>query len=362
MTTNYTENFALALPDFRQGPWHDLLNTNIRKIDQIIFGALSSVDTPLWENSTAYVTGQTVTDGDDATTWMCNADHTSATAGTFSADRIAHPTYWVQLLAGFAPRGAWAHGTNYYPYDLAYQASVGVFALCTTRHVSNLSGTILDDSAYWSYIVNFSAISLTTATVVTATPPSGYTGTNVQLMINQLAAAIAAAVTVNNSQASSITAIQTLNTTQDNRLTAVEGVNTTQNTNITNNTNSITTNANAITTLDNAALKKAGNQTITGGFNVTAKNLGNITSFTVAPLQGNYQYGTNVGAFTLTAPASDCGVDILVTNSATAGAISFSGFTVGSTGDALTTTSGHKFLISIRRINSISTYVIKALQ
>jgi len=114
---------------------------------------------------------------------------------------------------------------------------------------------------------------------------------------------------------------------------------------------------------DDLDLKKVGNQTVTGGFNLTPFSLGNITSFTIAPLSGNYQYGTNHGAATWTAPASDCAVDILVTNDASAGTITFSGFTVSAvTGDALTTTNTNKFIISIRRINSVSTYLIKALQ
>jgi hypothetical protein len=103
--------------------------------------------------------------------------------------------------------------------------------------------------------------------------------------------------------------------------------------------------------------------TITKGYTVTPNNLGNITSFTVDPSLGNYQYGTNHGAATWTAPASDCAVDILVTNDATAGAITFSGFTVGSnTGSPLTTTNSDKFIISIRRIAGTSTYSIYALQ
>ena len=107
----------------------------------------------------------------------------------------------------------------------------------------------------------------------------------------------------------------------------------------------------------------AGNKNLTGGFTSTPTNKGNITSFTVDGLLGQLQYGTNHGAFTLTAPAADTAVDLLVTNDASAGAITFSGFTVSaSTGDALTTTNGNKFLISVRRINGVSTYMIKALQ
>lgn len=105
--------------------------------------------------------------------------------------------------------------------------------------------------------------------------------------------------------------------------------------------------------------------TLTVGFTFTANNIGTVSSGTTtpAPATGNYQYLTNNGAFTLAAPSSDCAIDILVTNGASAGAITFSGFTVGSTtGSAITMTNTNKFIISIRRINSISTYSIYALQ
>lgn len=104
---------------------------------------------------------------------------------------------------------------------------------------------------------------------------------------------------------------------------------------------------------------------ISAGFTLTPYDEGTESSGTLtpAPANSNYQYYTNNGAHTLAAPASDCAIDILITNGASAGAITFSGFTVSSSvGDALTTTNTHKFLISIRRINSVSTYLIKALQ
>ena len=105
--------------------------------------------------------------------------------------------------------------------------------------------------------------------------------------------------------------------------------------------------------------------TITVGFGITPYSGGTVSTgtFTPSAANGNYQYYTNNGAHTLAAPSSDCAIDILLTNGASAGVVTFSGFTVNSnTGEPLTTTNTHKFLISIRRINSVATYVIKALQ
>jgi hypothetical protein len=113
------------------------------------------------------------------------------------------------------------------------------------------------------------------------------------------------------------------------------------------------------------AVQKASTGTISVGYTLTPFNKGTVSSGTYTPAasDGNYQYYTNNGAHTVAAPSSDCAIDILCTNGASAGAITFSGFTVGSnTGDTLTTTNTNKFLISLRRINTVSTYVIKALQ
>jgi hypothetical protein len=114
--------------------------------------------------------------------------------------------------------------------------------------------------------------------------------------------------------------------------------------------------------LGKAVLTAGGGATITGGFGFTPYSQPN-GSFTPNPLNGNYQFTGNSAAFTITAPTTDCAIDILVTNAAGAGAITFTGFTVGNnTGDLLTSTVGHRFIISIRRINGVSTYVNKALQ
>jgi hypothetical protein len=111
-------------------------------------------------------------------------------------------------------------------------------------------------------------------------------------------------------------------------------------------------------------VKLAGGQQVVGGFTIAPFNGSNVSgSYTPDALNGNYQYFTNNGAITFNSPGTDCAIDFLITNSGTAGAITFSGYTVNAnTGEPLTTTNGHKFILSIRRINGTSTYVIKALQ
>jgi len=110
-----------------------------------------------------------------------------------------------------------------------------------------------------------------------------------------------------------------------------------------------------------AILEKEG-QLVSGGATITSKSLstGNITVDCGARA---LQYVTNGGNFTITAPAADGSCILLVTNNASAGAISFTGFSVGSgTGDSLTTTNGHKFSLSIWRVNAVSGYRIAAHQ
>jgi hypothetical protein len=188
MTTGYTTNFGLAMPDFRQGPWHDHINGDLEKIDALLFTALSSANIVIWENGKLYDTGATVLDDDDASIWVCVDSHISAATGSFAADRAAHPSYWTRLLTGFAPRGQWTNSTNYFPYDLVYDADLGIMALCATTHVSNSTGNIKDDEEFWSFLIDMSNADLSTAVAVTYSNVSSPTlsATNVQDAIDQL--------------------------------------------------------------------------------------------------------------------------------------------------------------------------------
>lgn len=240
--TSYTQNFGLALPDFRQGPWHDLLNSDLTKIDALLYSSLSGANVDVWANNTAYSAGTSVVDDSDASIWLCAVSHTSAAAPTtFTEDRLANPTHWTRLLTGFAPRGQWTNATNYFPYDLVYDPHLGIMALCNLKHVSNASGNIKDDAAYWAFLIDMSNADLAAAITVTYSgATSGIPATDVQHAIDFLETQIVGLNNVNITQGSNISALQSADTAHDSRLTAVEGKNTTQDSSLTSLTARVT--------------------------------------------------------------------------------------------------------------------------
>ena len=124
--------------------------------------------------------------------------------------------------------------------------------------------------------------------------------------------------------------------------------------------------ANTARTLANTSLQNNTTTLITTGYTFTSFNAGVYGTATWTPdaANGNYQYLTANGVITVTVPTTDCSIDVLITNGIAANTKQFSGsYTISSSvGDEFTNTNGNKFLVSIRRINSISTYLVKALQ
>lgn len=104
-------------------------------------------------------------------------------------------------------------------------------------------------------------------------------------------------------------------------------------------------------------------QVITGGANVTDQNLGTVSSGTVTVDPGNrpQQYYTNNGAHTLAPSANHGSCMVDVTNGASAGTITTSGFTKV-TGNVFTTTNGSKWRCNISIGNGGSLLIVQALQ
>jgi hypothetical protein len=157
MTTEYTQNFRLNLPDFRMGPWHDLVNDNTAAIDRILMNAYQGVGIIPWDNSTDFEAGITALDSVDSSFWVCCVNHTSAgVPTTFAQDRVANPTFWSRVVVGIAPRGEWAHDTHYFPADLVSDSYEGVIAVCAIEHTSSSDPSTIKtyDAAYWSFIAD----------------------------------------------------------------------------------------------------------------------------------------------------------------------------------------------------------------
>lgn len=114
-----------------------------------------------------------------------------------------------------------------------------------------------------------------------------------------------------------------------------------------------------------ALATRSGDQALTGGRTLTAVDDGTRTSgsYIPSPNGGNFRRIVNGGAFTLSAPvaAGDYELTVQITNNASAGTITLSGFN-RATGDAFTTTNGHHFLLVITKINGLILCERKALQ
>jgi len=115
---------------------------------------------------------------------------------------------------------------------------------------------------------------------------------------------------------------------------------------------------------DADTLKADVGDTLTAGYITDSYSGGTQSSgtYTPAPATGqeNFQHITNGGAFTLAPPASPCSVVLQVTNNASAGAVTTSGFT--KVDGAFTTTNGDDFMCFIVKSNDFSYLNIVALQ
>jgi hypothetical protein len=107
------------------------------------------------------------------------------------------------------------------------------------------------------------------------------------------------------------------------------------------------------------------NENRTAGVTTTAVDDGTKTTgtYTPAPTGGNMRLIVNGGAFTLATPTAtgDYTMVIQITNNASAGAITLTGFN-RTAGDALNLTNGHDFFLFITKCNGFSTAVVQALQ
>jgi hypothetical protein len=118
------------------------------------------------------------------------------------------------------------------------------------------------------------------------------------------------------------------------------------------------------TQLDNRVTSNA-DDALTGGYTTTAVDDGTQSSgtYTPTPAGGNMKRIVNGGAFTLAAPTAsgDYTLVIQITNNASAGAITLTGFN-RTVGDVFTTTNGHDFFVFVAKCNGFVLANVQALQ
>jgi hypothetical protein len=118
--------------------------------------------------------------------------------------------------------------------------------------------------------------------------------------------------------------------------------------------------------LDPTLLRSGTSANLTAGFSATQYDLGTITSGTVTPAvaNGNEQKYINNGAHILAPPSLSAGlaasITVEITNGASAGAITTSGFT--KVDGSFTTTNGHKFKCTIHIGGAGSSLTVLPLQ
>jgi hypothetical protein len=114
---------------------------------------------------------------------------------------------------------------------------------------------------------------------------------------------------------------------------------------------------------DADTLKADTDDTLTAGFAATADADGTKTSGTYTPTTagGNFKTATNGGSHTLAPQSEVSTIVIQYTNDGSAGTITTSGWDKVS-GDSLTTTSGHDFMMYLTVIGAFQHLHVVALQ
>jgi hypothetical protein len=101
---------------------------------------------------------------------------------------------------------------------------------------------------------------------------------------------------------------------------------------------------------------------LTAGFAATVHDLGTISSGTTTldEANSNLQKCVNGGAFTLAPPSNSCTIVLQVTNNASAGTVTTSGFTK-TDGDSISTGNGDDFFFYVTVVGSFSHLTVKKL-
>lgn len=167
-----TTNYGFNRIRFDMPGWHGLEHDNWTLADALL-SSIGSVpgSRGIWANGTAYAAGDRVADPDGGGLYRCAVAHTSATSGTFSADRAAHPSYWALITQVPVWVGTWTTATSYSTQDIVRYTNA--YYYCVAAHTS---GTFATDLAAgkWTLVFNLQdAYDQAAAAAASATAAAG---------------------------------------------------------------------------------------------------------------------------------------------------------------------------------------------
>lgn len=130
-----TSNFNFELIPFDTIPWHQKEHDNWHIADSV-FARFVSVNNMkgVWNNATVVALGEKYVDSEADTIWEVLLAHTTASTGTFSADRTANPSYWQGITVDQSSAGTWAAGTAYSVNDFVTDSNR--YGVVFTAHTS----------------------------------------------------------------------------------------------------------------------------------------------------------------------------------------------------------------------------------
>ena len=234
--------------------------------------------------------------------------------------------------------------------------ATGVATFLGTPSSANLRAALTDETGTGAAYFQNGALGTPasgTLTNCSGLPTTGLTGT--------LQAAQMPALTGDVTNTAGSLATTVANNAVSNAKLAQMAANTIKGNNTGSTANAADLTASQVVALINALTTNGTAQQITGGARITPFSNGTVTTGTLTPDPGNgpMQYYTNNGAHTL-APGTNKGQYTLeITNGASAGAITTSGFSTVK-GDAFTTTNAAVFTCSVIIGQSKSTLIVVA--